>query len=134
MTGAAILAALAPVDGAGSGLDADLLDGQSSAAFATAASVAGKLDASAYTAADVLTKIKTVDGAASGLDADVLDAQEGTYYLARANHTGTQLAATISDFSTAADARVALKIVNKITVASTAPGSPATNDVWIDTT
>lgn len=37
MSGAAILAALLPVDGAGSGLDADLLDGNSSAAYATAA-------------------------------------------------------------------------------------------------
>jgi hypothetical protein len=36
-TAAEILAALLTVDGAGSGLDADLLDGQSSAAFATAA-------------------------------------------------------------------------------------------------
>lgn len=42
----------------------------------------------------------TNDGAASGLDADVLDAQQGTFYLARANHTGTQTAATISDFDT----------------------------------
>ncbi|MDQ1300016.1 MAG: hypothetical protein QG636_684, partial [Patescibacteria group bacterium] len=31
-----------------------------------------------------------------------LDGQEGSYYLARANHTGTQLASTISDFSTTA--------------------------------
>jgi len=30
------------------------------------------------------------------------DGQEGTYYLARANHTGTQLASTISDFATTA--------------------------------
>lgn len=36
---AEILALLVTVDGAGSGLDADLLDGQSSAAFATAASL-----------------------------------------------------------------------------------------------
>jgi hypothetical protein len=36
MSAATILAALLTVDGAGSGLDADLLDGQSSAAFATA--------------------------------------------------------------------------------------------------
>lgn len=36
MTGAEILAALLPVDGAGSGLDADLLDGQNSSAFAPA--------------------------------------------------------------------------------------------------
>ena len=40
------------------------------------------------------------DGAGSGLDADLLDAQSGAYYLARANHTGTQAAATISDFDT----------------------------------
>ncbi len=39
MTAAAILTALKTVDGPGSGLDADLLDGQSSAYYATAASV-----------------------------------------------------------------------------------------------
>jgi hypothetical protein len=37
MTGSAILAALLPVDGTGSALDADLLDGNHAAAFATAA-------------------------------------------------------------------------------------------------
>lgn len=51
-------------------------------------------------AAALLTKLLTVDGAASGLDADLVDGQDGTYYLARANHTGTQLAATVSDFDT----------------------------------
>lgn len=40
----------------------------------------------------------------SQLDSGVADAK------ARANHTGTQLAATISDFSAAADARIALII------------------------
>jgi hypothetical protein len=30
----------------------------------------------------------------------MFDGQEGTYYLSRTNHTGTQLAATISDFTT----------------------------------
>lgn len=69
-----------------------------------------KLDSSSYTAADVLAKLLTVDGASSGLDADLLDGQNGTYYLDRANHTGTQLAATISNFSTAADARIAAAI------------------------
>lgn len=34
-------------------------------------------------------------------DADTLDGQHGSYYQARANHTGTQVAATISDFSEA---------------------------------
>lgn len=99
-TAADVLAKLLTVDGAGSGLDADLLDGQSSAAFATASHVhdagsitntaAGniaattvqaaineldteKLAAASYTAADVLSKLLTVDGAGSGLDADLLD-------------------------------------------------------------
>jgi hypothetical protein len=39
-------------------------------------------------------------------DADTLDGQDGTYYLARANHTGTQLSSTISDFQEAVDDRM----------------------------
>ena len=69
-TGAAILAKLLGVDGAASGLDADLLDGNHAAAFQPAGSYVTTSD---YTANDVLTKIKTVDGADSGLDADLLD-------------------------------------------------------------
>ncbi len=53
------------VDGAGSGLDADTLDGQSSA-FYSLASVSG-------TAAAILASLLTVDGSGSGLDADTLD-------------------------------------------------------------
>lgn len=52
------------------------------------------------TAAEILTKLLTVDGAGSGLDADLLDGSNGATYLARANHTGTQLASTVSDFDT----------------------------------
>lgn len=63
-TAADVLVKLLTVDGAGSGLDADTLDGMSSAAF---------LSAATYTAADVLAKLLTVDGAGSGLDADLLD-------------------------------------------------------------
>lgn len=37
----------------------------------------------------------------TNFNADLLDGQHGTYYLARANHTGTQLASTISNFSAA---------------------------------
>jgi hypothetical protein len=44
----------------------------------------------------------TLDGTAS-----LLNGQNAAYYLSRANHTGTQPASTISDFSTAADARIA---------------------------
>jgi hypothetical protein len=36
----------------------------------------------------------------SNLNVDKLDNQDGSYYLARANHTGTQTASTISDFDT----------------------------------
>jgi hypothetical protein len=36
----------------------------------------------------------------TNLNSDKLDSQEGSYYLARTNHTGTQTAATISDFDT----------------------------------
>lgn len=69
-----------------------------------------KLNISAYTAADVLAKLVTVDGSGSGLDADTVDGHDTSYFLARANHTGTQLASTISDFSAAADARISAAI------------------------
>lgn len=39
-------------------------------------------------------------GAGSGLDADTLDGQSSAYYRDRANHTGTQVHTTISDFDT----------------------------------
>jgi Chaperone of endosialidase len=70
-TGAATLTLLLAVDGTGSGLDADLLDGKHAADFVLA---------TAYTAADVRTKLLTVDGAGSGIDADLLDGQQGTWY------------------------------------------------------
>lgn len=103
VTNAQILTALLTVDGAGSGLDADLLDGLSSASFqaadadltalaaannstvlaATTASFLAadetKLDGieagatADQTAAEILAKVLTVDGAGSGLDADTLD-------------------------------------------------------------
>lgn len=49
-------------------------------------------------------------GIATGATANSADAT----LLARGNHTGTQLAATISDFSTAADARIAAASVNAL--------------------
>lgn len=64
LVAADLLATLLTVDGAGSGLDADKLDGQEGSYY---------LPASSYTAADVLTKLLTVDGAGSGIDADRLE-------------------------------------------------------------
>ncbi|MGB2787861.1 MAG: hypothetical protein WBC13_00865 [Dokdonella sp.] len=71
-------------DGSGSGLDADLLDGQHGSYY---------LAASSYSASDVLAKIKTVDGSGSGLDADVLDGYQAAQFalLAGATFTGALL-------------------------------------------
>lgn len=44
------------------------------------ASVALKLDTTAYTATDILTKLLTVDGSGSGIDADLLDGQDSAYF------------------------------------------------------
>jgi hypothetical protein len=79
MSASAILAALVTIDGVGSGLDADLLDGQNSTYYATAASV---------TASSVLSSLLTVDGVGSGLDADLLDGQNSTYYATAASVSG----------------------------------------------
>ncbi len=73
----AIVAWLLAQDGAGSGIDADLLDGQHGAWYADIAARLGftPLDAAAYTAASVLSRLITVDGSGSGTDADMLDGQ-----------------------------------------------------------
>lgn len=73
-------------DGPGSGLDADLLDGQQGVYYLAAAS---------YTAADVLAKLLTVDGPGSGLDADTVDGIQGAAIalLASANFTILQVGA-----------------------------------------
>ena len=77
-----VLAKILTVDGAGSGLDADLLDGQDGSWYANVPARLGytPLNATAYTAADVLAKILTVDGAGSGLDADLLDGYDASSF------------------------------------------------------
>ena len=69
-------------DGSGSGLDADLLDGQDGSYYANVIARLGytPLNSTAYTAADVRAKLLTVDGSGSGVDADLLDGQDGSYY------------------------------------------------------
>lgn len=64
-------------DGAGSGSDADLLDGQQGSWYADIAGRLGytPLPAAGYTAGDVRDKLLTVDGSGSGVDADMLDGQ-----------------------------------------------------------
>lgn len=97
-----ILTLLKTVDGASSGLDADLIDGQHANAFLTAAT---------YTAADILTKLKTVDGAGSGLDADLLDGQEAAAFATAAQGTKADAALPTASY-TAADVLTKIKTVD----------------------
>ena len=94
--GSALIAILGTSDGAGSGLDADLLDGQHAAAFSgTAHTHTGYVGTATYTANDVLTKLQTVDGAFSGLDADLLDGLEAAAFSGTAHtHAGYVSTAT----------------------------------------
>ena len=81
-TDANVLAKIENVDGIGSGLDADLLDGQHSSYFSTSGHVHDDryLQLTDYTDGNVLTKVKNVDGTGSGLDADLLDGQHSSYF------------------------------------------------------
>lgn len=102
-TAANVLARLLAVDGSGSGLDADLLDGQDGSYYTNITARLGytPLNALTYTASDILGKLVTVDGAGSGLDADLLDGQDSSYYaniVARLGYTPLNaLAYTASD-------------------------------------
>jgi hypothetical protein len=110
-TASNLLATILTVDGAGSGLDADLLDGQSGAYYqsasnlnagtlpdarfpATLPAVSGvnltALNASNVASGDLAyarfsTALLANDGAGSGLDADLLDGQSGAYYQSASN-------------------------------------------------
>lgn len=81
-----LLESIKSVDGAGSGLDADLLDGKHASEFAQLGED-GKIPTDSLpanvgkdTATEILAKLKTVDGARSGLDADLLDGKQGSDY------------------------------------------------------
>jgi hypothetical protein len=91
-TAANVLARLLTVDGAGSGLDADLLDGQDGTYYTNITARLGytPLNAVNYTASDILGKLVTVDGSGSGLDADLLDGRQGAEFalLTGASFTG----------------------------------------------
>lgn len=96
-TAADVLTKLQTVDGAGSGLDADLLDGFEASYFLPAAN---------YTAADVIAKLLTVDGAGSGLDADTLDGLQASAFFPASGVSA--FGASLLDDTTAAAARTTL--------------------------
>ncbi len=82
-TNAELLAALKNVDGTGSGLDADLLDGQEGTFYRNA----GNLNAGTVPLACIPTTL-------TGKDADKLDGQEGSFYLNATNLNAGSVART----------------------------------------
>lgn len=71
-------------DGAGSGLDADKLDGKHASEFATATqgtNADNALPKSMFTSQNILDKLKSIDGHDSELDADKLDGLHSTSFV-----------------------------------------------------
>lgn len=77
-------------------------------------------------------------------NAPQLQSQNGAFYLARTNHSGTQTASTISDFSEAVDDRVGAllqqaggttitynDVANTVTISSVVYGGLGTDTVWV---
>lgn len=103
-TAAEILALLLTVDGSGSGLDADLLDGQHGSFYQNASNLnAGTVPNARLNAANLLALLLTVDGPSSGLNADLLDNQHGSFYQNASNlNAGTVPEARLTSASTGA--------------------------------
>ncbi len=77
-----LLTKLKTVDGSGSGLDADKLDGQEGSYYRDASNLnAGTVPQARLSASDLLTLIKTVDGSGSDLDADKVDGLEAASFV-----------------------------------------------------
>ena len=115
-TASDVLTKIKTVDGSGSGLDADTLDGLNSTSLSSnnyiQTQLGTKLNSSSYTASDVLTKIKTVDGSGSGLDADTLDGLNSTS-LSSNNYLQSQLSTKLNSSSyTASDVLTKIKTVD----------------------
>ncbi len=104
-------------DGSGSGLDADLLDGSSSAAFADAshahsgADITGnvgeaRIDALLARDAEVVGIVLAADGTGSGLDADLLDGSSSAAFASSSHvHSGDEITS-----GTVAEARIAAQL------------------------
>ena len=90
LSAADLLASLLTVDGPGSGLDADLLDGMTPAEVAALGGGGGS-----DTATQILTKLLTVDGDGSGLDADLLKGMTPAQVAALLGGGGVLLTTTI---------------------------------------
>ena len=75
----------------------------------------------------------TLDGAGSGLDADSVDGLQATSLLDRTNHTGSQPASTITNFSTEVNSSIEQSTINNLGVnAATLDNYSATDFVILD--
>ena len=110
-TAAEILAKLITVDGDGSGLDADTVDGL------TPEEIAALGGGSSDSAAQVLAKLLTVDGPGSSLDADTVDGMQAAEFAA------SSAIPTDDEISTIADARALARFTaaEKTKLAAAAP-------------
>jgi hypothetical protein len=110
--GAATAADLTKLHSAGT-LSGNNTGDQDLSGYATTAAVAAgyqPLDADLTALAALTAPATKLSGIATGATANDTDAN----LKARANHTGTQTASTISDFSTAADARIAAAVGSSV--------------------
>lgn len=123
-------------DGTGSGLDADLLDGLSSAAFASSSHAhsgdditsgtvaAARIDALLARDAEVFGIVTTNDGAGSGLDADLLDGVSSGAFEVAGLSNGIQW------FKESADGVAAAATLERVVF--TAPENITITDVFIE--
>jgi hypothetical protein len=161
-TPAEVLAKIVTVDGAGSGLDADLLDGHDSPYFATQAALTTEKNRNdtqdteistnatninsnisaiadlqnATTPANLLTSIKTVDGSGSGLDADTLDGHDTAYFGTAAADTAEATARANADTTLQNNINLKANIASPVFTGDPQAPTPATadNDTSIATT
>ena len=103
LSASTLLTLIKTVDGAGSGLDADTLDGATSSFFQNASNLSsGTVPQARLSASTLLTLIKTVDGSGSGLDADSLDGLNSTAFV-RSNASDTLTGSTYTFNSSEAE-------------------------------
>jgi hypothetical protein len=150
MTGAQILTALAPVDGAGSGLDADLLDGLSSAAFSPVAHTHSYSSLTGIPSTFAPSAHGHAESEITNLVSDLAGKAPTVHSHAQSDVTGLVAALAAKEPTITAGNNgqywrgdkswVAFPTIPAddviggiITIASTAPVSPAVGDVWIDT-
>lgn len=85
------------VQGSGSGLDADKVDGLEAAAFLTHAAYTDPNQGNKIRAALDADRLRgAAPGSGNGLDADSVDGLSSLHLITRANHIGTQAPSTIS--------------------------------------